>query len=47
MRNCNDPLIYNDPNNSCRFGIDLKNDGPVDMNDMQIMPGNWTEGVKE
>ncbi|MFA5292461.1 MAG: hypothetical protein WC496_05435 [Phycisphaerae bacterium] len=41
---CNDTAIYNDPNGSCLLGTDITGDGPVDMNDLQIMSENWLTG---
>ncbi len=42
-----DPNYYNDPNSYCLLGTDLNNDGPVDINDLQIMSEHWLEGIKE
>ena len=42
-----DPNYYNDPNNNCLLGIDMDNNGPVDMNDIEIFTENWLTGTKE
>ena len=47
LRNCNNPSDYNDPNSHCLLGTDLTGDGPVDINDLQVMSEYWLEGIKE
>jgi hypothetical protein len=42
-----DPNLYNDPNTNCLLGTDLTGDGPIDINDLQVMSGYWLEGTKE
>ena len=42
-----DPNLYNDPNTNCLLGTDLSKNGPVDINDLQIMTEHWLEGTKE
>lgn len=44
---CNDPDSYKDPNTNCLLGTDLTGDGPVDINDLQVMSEHWLEGTKE
>ena len=47
LRDCNDPNVYYDPNSHCLLGTDLTGDGPVDINDLQVMSEYWLEGIKE
>jgi hypothetical protein len=41
LKNCNDPNYSSDPNSNCYKGTDLNGDGPVDLNDLEIMSDNW------
>jgi len=54
MYDCNNPIMYYDgsgrqqyydPNCNCLLGTDIDGDGPVDINDLQIMSGNWLGAV--
>jgi hypothetical protein len=47
LRDCSDPLVYNDPNTNCRLGTNLSGSSPVDIDDLWIMSEHWLEGTKE
>jgi hypothetical protein len=42
-----DPNLYNDPNTNCLLGTDFSGNGPVDIDDLQILTDYWLEGIKE
>ena len=41
FENCSDSAYFLDPYSNCNKGTDLNGDGPVDLNDLEIMSDNW------
>ncbi len=41
LENCSDPAYFSDPYSNCDKGTDLNGDGPVNLNDLEIMSDNW------
>ncbi len=41
LKNCSDPNYFSDPNSNCYKGTDLNGDGPVDLNDLELMSDSW------
>ena len=44
LQDCSDPNYLADPNNNCRYGTDIDNNGPVDANDLYLMSQFWLGG---
>ena len=43
-QDCSDPNYLEDPNNNCRHGTDIDDNGPVDFNDLYLMERFWLDG---